>query len=312
MSQGQKTRERRMEQVEWNGLTWLDIEQPTLEETKYLQSRYPFHALDIDDCLSKSQLPKLDEYDEYFFIILHFPLFNTETKLTTPSQISIFVGENYVVTLHEGKLKPLLTLFGDCQSNVESRKANMDKGPGYLFYRIVDRLVDYCFPIMNQIIVNLEDIEDLAFDERVSVIKQVSTLRRDIISNRRIIWSLRGVIGTVARKTQRFSKKDLSIYWGDVIDHLDKLWSTLDECKEIVEGLKDTDYVLSTERTNKIMRILTVIATAALPFVVVSSIYGMNIRLPLQDHDVAFGIVALITIFISGLLLLFFRKQRWI
>ena len=105
-----KEREPHFEQVTWGDLTWLNIDNPTEIETEFLASKYPFHPLDLDDCLSKIQRPKIDEYKDYLFIVFHFPVFNPDARVTTPSQVSVFIGDGYLVTLHKGDLKPLVKL----------------------------------------------------------------------------------------------------------------------------------------------------------------------------------------------------------
>jgi magnesium transporter len=304
-----------IEQIACDGLTWVNIEKPTHKETEYLAQNYPFHPLDLDDCLSRTQRPKIDEYEDYLFVILHFPLFSKEARVTIPSQVSIFLGEDYLVTLHAGALKPLVKLFRDCQEKEEVRQEYVGRRPGYLLYRIVDMLVDYCFPIVDKVLGNLEGIEDMAFDERVDAAQDVALLRRDIAVQRRIIWSLRDVIMDLEHKAQRFTKIDLSVYFGDVNDHLNHLWSTLEEAKETVEIYKDTDYILGQDRLQTIMTILTIIMAIMLPFTIISSIYGMNVPLPgsgAQGQPWAGWVLISIMTIIAGAMLFFFRRRRWI
>ncbi len=306
----------RMEQIVQGELTWLNIEKPTRRELDCLAQDYHFHPLDLDDCLSRIQRPKIDEYDNYLFIVFHFPLFRKEAGVTVASQVSIFIGKNFLVTLHDGVLKPLLKLFSDCQTNEEVRQTNM-KSSGYLLYRITDMLVDYCLPITDKIMQNLENVEDEIFDARRvgGVVREISLLRRDIISNRRVIWSMKAVIGSLEYKTQRYTSEDMEVFWGDVADHVDKIWDTLDECKEIVEGLHSTQDSLASNHTSETMRILTVIATTMMPLTLVASIYGMNIALPKAGNEsslVSFLIIISVMLVSIGGMLLFFRSRRWI
>jgi len=301
-----------IEQITWSGLTWVNIERPTPKETEYLAQNYPFHPLDLDDCLSRIQRPKIDEYEDYLFIVLHFPLFSKEAGITIPSQVSIFIGKDYLVTLHSGGLKPLVKLFRDCQLNEEARQGNM-KSSGYLLYRITDRLIDYCLPITHKIMGNLERVEDDIFDTKGrGTVREISILRRDIISFRRVIWPMRAVIGTLERKTEQFTTEDMEVFWGDVVDHVDKIWDTLDECKEIIEGLKDTNDSLYSHRTNEVIRTLTIIATIMMPLTLVASIYGMNIPLPGEDRSLSFIVILIIMIIAIGGMLFFFRRRRWV
>src|SRR3990172_179061 len=296
-----------LEMVKGEGVNWVNLEKPSRRELGYLGQFYPFHPLDLDDCVSKIQLPKLDEYKDYLFVILHFPVFNKQARLTTASQVSFFMGKDFLVTVHAGDLKPLVKLFRDCVEKEEARQEYMSKDPGFLFYRIVDILVDYCFPMADKALGNLEGIEDKVFDDRVDAARDVALLRRDIAAQRRIIWELRAVLANLERKAQRFTKIDLSVYFGDVNDHLNRLWSTLDEAKETVEIYKDTDFVLSTDRTNRTMAILTILIAIMLPFTVVSGIYGMNIPLPGQQHAWFFPLTIFLMFGASALMLIYFR-----
>ena len=302
-----------LESVSWGDLTWVNIEHPTEKETEYLAQNYPFHPLDLDDCLSRIQRPKIDEYKDYLFLVFHFPVFYKEARVTAPSQLSIFIGQNYLITLHKGKLKPLVKLFKECQIDEESRQEHLGQGSAYLLYRITDRLVDYCLPILSKLHENIEDVEDRIFAERTrSQIRAISMLRRDVIAFRRIIWPMRAVIGSLERRARRFSKTDLAVYFGDMVDHVDRIWDGLDEYKEIIEGLNDAHDSLANNRTNEIMRILTIVATIFFPITLIASIWGMNIPLPFQKSSQSLLYVSLIMAAVIGGMLYFFRRRRWI
>jgi len=302
-----------LESVSWGDLTWVNIEHPTEKETEYLAQNYPFHPLDLDDCLSRIQRPKIDEYKDYLFLVFHFPVFYKEVRVTAPSQLSIFIGQNYLITLHKGKLKPLVKLFKECQIDEESRQEHLGQGSAYLLYRITDRLVDYCLPILSKLHENIEDVEDRIFAERTrSQIRAISMLRRDVIAFRRIIWPMRAVIGSLERRARRFSKTDLAVYFGDMVDHVDRIWDGLDEYKEIIEGLNDAHDSLANNRTNEIMRILTIVATIFFPITLIASIWGMNIPLPFQKSSQSLLYVSLIMAAVIGGMLYFFRRRRWI
>ena len=123
---------------------------------------------------------------------------------------------------------------------------------------------------------------------------------------------MRAVIGSLEPKVRRFTKMDLTVYFGDMVDHLDKIWDALDEYKEIIEGLNDTHDSLANNRTNEVMRILTIVATIFFPITLVASIWGMNISLPFQQSSYSLLYIILIMVGIIGGMLYFFRRQRWI
>jgi magnesium transporter len=308
-----KEKELNMDSLTWGELTWLNIERPTEKEAAYLAEHYPFHPLDLDDILSRIQRPKIDEYKDYLFLVFHFPIYRKRERVLTSSQLSVFIGQNYLITVHKGELKPLVKLFRECQINKESRQEYFSQGSGFLLYRILDRLVDYCLPILDKVGDSIEDVEDAIFSDRKrGTVREISMIRRDIISFRRIIWPMRAVIGSLEPRVSRFVKKtDLSVYFGDVVDHVDKIWDGLDEYKEIIEGLNDTHDSLATNRTNEVVRMLTIIATILLPITVVASIFGMNIPLgPFEVRGYSFLLVFLIMLVVIGGMLYFFRRIR--
>lgn len=301
--------------VSYRGLSWVNIERPTTREISYLAQNYAFNQLDLDDCISRRQRPKIDEYKDYLFLVLHFPKWYKELRIARPSQVGMFIGKGYVITVHAGELTPLVKLFAACKEHVEARRLFMSNGPAFLAYRIIDVLVDYCFPMMDKILSQMEDVEDAVFDEEAEAARELAILRRDIIAQRRIIWPLRSVITELEPKLRKFTTRDMGPLFGDMLDHLNKIWDTLDECKEIIEVYKDSDYVLSTDRINRIMRVLTIFSAIVLPFVVISSIYGMNVYLPGGTEGgslISFIILILIMALIAGGMLFFFRRKRWI
>ncbi len=189
----------------------------------------------------------------------------------------------------------------------------MGRSAGYLLYTIVDKLVDYCFPILNKIDQNIEQIEDEIFEEKVrSTVQEISVVRRDVISFRRIIKPLMPVIGSLERKNRQFLHEDMDEYFGDIADHLSKIWDTLEDYKEVIEGLSDTINSLTNNRTNEIIKVLTIISVILLPLTLITGIYGMNVDLPVQAHPLAFWFVILCMIGVIIGMLGFFKWRKWI
>jgi magnesium transporter len=156
----------------------------------------------------------------------------------------------------------------------------MSKSSGYLLYKIIDTLVDGMLHILMKVVGNIDDIEDSVFDEKISIPRQISVLRREVTTLRRIVIPLRRTVLDLAKDVQRFSKDDVSPYFKDVQDHIEKIYETLEEAKETVEIYKDTDFMLSTEKTNKILAILTILFTLSIPATIIGTFYGMNVNIP--------------------------------
>jgi magnesium transporter len=302
-----------IETIKWGKITWINIEKPTGSDMEYLAKNYLFNLFDLEDCLSRIERPKIDEYENYLFLVLHFPVFKMEARVTTSSQVSIFIGADFLVTVHTGALKPLAKLFNDCQQNERAREEHMARSSGYLLYRILDRLVDYCFPILNRVIANIEAAEDRLFSEPArDTVQEISVLRRDVMSYRRIIRHQPAILKSLEVREYPFLREDLDVYFGDIGDHIGTISETLEEYKEIVEGLNATSDSLFSHRTNEVMKMLTILGTILLPLLVISGIYGMNVSLPFDDSSFAFPFIILFTLCISGSMLAYFRYRRWI
>jgi magnesium transporter len=293
----------------------VNIENATRTETDWLGETYNFHPLALDDCLSRRQVSKLDAYPGYIFFIFHYPFYHKETRIATKKQWSAFIGDNYLVTVNTADMKTLMALFRDCQSNEETRKEYMENGSGFLLYRILDRAIDSYLPVLDKILSLMEDMEDVVFDESVEAAKELSILRRDIITQRAVMFPTRELFTEMENKIKRFSKTDLTAHYNDLMDHMNRICNTLNECQEIIEVFKDTDYVLGTDRLNRVMRVLTIFSTILLPFVAVSSIFGMNVFAPggiEKGNLTTFIILIALMSLVAICMLIFFRKRRWI
>lgn len=294
-------------------ITWVNIEKPTSEDMSYLRQHYPFHPLDLEDCLSRIERPKIDEYDDYLFLIMQFPIFDPSSRVSRPAEVDIFIGAGYLVTVHDGILWPITKLFDDCQTEETTRQKYMGKGASRLLHDVIDRLVDYCFPILYKVDANIREIEEDIFTEEVpGVVREISWVRRDIIALQRIIKPQIAIVANLEHKDRPFIREELDVYFGDVLDHLYKAWDMLEDHRDVIEGLSDTADTLTSYRINEVMKILTIISVIMLPLTLLSGIYGMNISLPLSRHPLSFLFILTLMILISGSMILYFRRRRWI
>lgn len=302
-----------IQKIEHNGITWLDIPQPTVMDIEFLRQNFPFHPLDIEDLLGNLQRPKLDEYDDYLFIVLHMPVFDKQRQVTSATELNLFVGPDYLVSLHKGELWPLTKLFESSQSSERLKEENLGNGPGYLLYKLVDKLVDSCFPLAYKIERNVQDVEAKIFESRVrETVFELSIIRRDIIAFRRIIKPQISVISRLEYLKSRIIHEDLDVYFSDISDHMGKIWDTLEDQKTIIESLNDTHTSLTSYQTSEIMKVLTLISVIMLPLTLISGIYGMNIDLPFAHNPKAFAIVAGFMATVASGMLVIFKFQRWI
>jgi magnesium transporter len=299
----------------YDAISWTDITKPTKQDIEYLRELYPFfHPLDLEDCLSKTERPKIDEYENYLFIVMHFPFFNKATRRLERSEVDVFVGRGFLVTVGDGALKPLVEDFDNCQKDAGIKGQFMGRGSYYLLYMLIDDLVDYCFPILDKENHNIEGIEERIFDgDAGQIVREISIVRRNLINFRRTIKPQMKIMASLERKDWEFLRGDLDVYWGDVSDHTVQIWERLEDLWDVIEGLSETIESLTSHRINEVMKILTIFSVIMLPLSVISGIYGMNLRqLPLASHPLSFAVIIGIMAGIVIGMLVYFRREGWL
>ena len=304
--------EPRTAELSANGLTWVHLDQPTAVEATLLAERFGFHELDIEDVLSKRQRPKIDEYPDYVFVVLHFPFYDKTVQRLNAAELDVFLGPDFLITLPNVELHPVTYLFRRCQDDPERREDLFSKGSGYLLYHVLDDLFDYCFPILDKIGHKLDRIEDEMFEGRSDeVVRDISNAKQEIISYRKIIKPERATLRVLERHTQRFLPEDLELYFDDINDAAERIWDLLDNYKEVVEGLESTNESVISHRQNDVLRVLTVFSVIVIPLTLIASIFGMNVAFPGEGTREAFWIIlAMLGAMLAGLLA-FFRWRRW-
>src|ERR687884_2368550 len=196
--------EPRVEIVEAPGLRWINVERPRAAEQAWLEERFEFHPLDYEDVLSRNQRPKVDEYDDYLFIVLHFPRYDKTVGRLNAAEVDLFVGPDYLITLPNEPLQAIEYLFERCRTSEELRESLFSKGAGYLLYKIVDDCVDASFPMLRKIGNKLERIEqDIFEDEQAEVVRDISNVKQEIINFRKIVRPQRAAFRDLERTKTR-------------------------------------------------------------------------------------------------------------
>lgn len=299
-------------------VTWVNIINPTLADVEELRRLYPYiHPLNLEDVQSQMERPKIDEDEDYLFVIMHFPQWDSRQGVSRAREVDFFVGRGYVVTIHSGTLKPMDTLWERCQIDETQRERMLGRGANHTFYVIVDQLVDYIFPILRKVDNNIRRVEEDIFEaDAREVIRDISFIRRDVMALRRIVRHQVPIVEQLERVDHPIIHEDLEEYFGDILDHLYKARDILDENFETVSNLADTVDTLASHRINEVMRILTVISVIMLPLTLLSSIYGMNVPLPGQEgftqNDAPFWLLAAAMILLAVGLLAYFRRRGWL
>lgn len=299
-------------------ITWVNIVHPTPTDVEALRDMYPYiHPLNLEDVQSLMERPKIDEDEDYLFVVMHFPQWDAKTALSRPREVDFFVGRGYVVTVHDGVLKPLETTWQRCNSDEDYRERVLGRGANHAFYTIIDQLVDYIMPILRKVDGNIRRIEEDIFSaDTRDIIREITLVRRDVIVLRRIIRQQVPIVERLERVDHPIINEDLEEYFGDVSDHLYKARDIIDENFEIIGSLADTADTLASHRINEVMRILTVFSVLMLPLTLITSFYGMNIPLPgTNDFTMSsepFWLLLVMMLIMAVGLLIYFRRRGWL
>lgn len=297
-------------------ITWINITDPTIHDVAWLRRNYPFfHPLNLEDVISHIERPKVDDEGDYLFVVMHFPLWDPKTRLSRGSEVDFFIGRNFIVTVHDGVLKPLSLLFAGCDMGEDERKSLLGKSAGHAFYVVVDKLVDYVFPILYKVESHIRSLEERIFDDEsgAEIIRDIALVRRDAIALRRIIRQQIPILETIERTKNPIIHEELDEYFGDLVDHIQRARDIIDEDAEIITGISDTADTLISHRLNNIIRILTVLSVIMLPLTFLSSVFGMNVDFPFdENHPDSFTVISLAMLLITGGMLFYFRSRKWL
>ncbi len=302
-----------VEIIEAPGLRWINIERPRPIDRAWLEEHFEFHALDYEDVFSRNQRPKIDDYDAYLFIVLHFPRYDKTVGRLNAAELDLFVGRDYLITLPNETLQPVEYLFERCRGKADLREQYLSKGPGYLLYKIVDDCVDASFPMLRKIGNKLERLEEDIFEGRsAEIVRDISNVKQEIINFRKIIRPQRAAFRDLERTKQRYIVEGLDIYFDDINDASERIWDMLENYKEVVEGLESTNESVLSHRVNDVLRFLTAASVVILPLTLIASVWGMNVGIPGEGSEAAFWIIVGSMVGLLGGMLGYFRHRGWL
>lgn len=303
-----------MRSLTHKGVTWHDDPAPTEQVLKELQKTYGFHELDIEDCLSEHERPKVEEYDTYLFLVFHIPYRTRKTGRIIKEEVNIFMGQDFFVTLHRGKIPILDRLWNDLESSDTLREEYLQHGTGFFLYELMRHFFEDVFPLVDSIRKELRRMEEVLFEseEEVDLLRDIMNVKRNIISMRSILLPQRTLIATLEHKNKKFVPDELALYFDDILDAIERQWALLDTAKEMIDALQDTHESWLTHKTNAVIQILTIFSVTMLPLTFITGLYGMNVGLPFGSHPNAFFIVVAMMGGILVGMLTYFARKHWL
>lgn len=286
---------------------WIDIRDPADPRLDELAAKYRLHPLHIEDCRHRNQNAKLEPQDGYIFVVLKCVHVNDECVISA-GDLDLFLGADFLITVQETSNLAV----GEMLERVK-RTANSHP-PDQIFYRIIDGLVDSYYPILDKLSDDIDELEDKTVtDPEPAMLQRLFDMRRALIQFRRIMANSRDVMSNILRSEYPQVGRGLMPFFRDVYDHVVRNLDTIEIQRDLLTGAMELYLSSVANRTNQTMKVLTVFGTIATPALVITGMYGMNLKhLPFQDHPHSWGIVISMILGVSALMLLILRKMRWL
>jgi len=302
--------------IKTSRLTWIDFTEFKSEEAEYLRENYSFHPLDIEDCISPSQRPKLDEYKNYIFMILTFPIYVPEDKEIVSAEINFFIGPEFLITVNKNKLSPLNKFFEQCQLNDIMREKFMSGNPTKLLYEILNRLQEYCFPMLDHTSEDIDFLEKGIFTgfER-TMVEKILIIKRNIVNFRKIMQAHKNVLKKlISKNTKYFIPTSIESYYINILEQTKDIWDILNNQKETIDALHSTNESLISFRLNSIMKTLTIFSVIVFPLTLLAAIFGMNTlgSMPFINNPNGFWFIVGVMLIGCLLMLFIFKKKKWL
>lgn len=337
--------------VTYNGLSFVNVHDPHELEIKYLRKNFGFNPLNLEDYINKTQIPKIEIYKGYSLVVLDFPYVenpfptngnNTSShqqqkksfflsqvslpplplpqfatakrKRLLAGQVDLFIGKEYLVVLHDERTPQIEEVFAFCQKTLRHRQDFMGEGSVFLFYRIVDILVDSMFNVVNELSARIDTI-DKQIDQQTSplfAVEEISAVRRDLVVFQTMVKPVLPIFSDLEKGTYKELNDSMTPFWSNILDHLQKIWARLEDNRELVEGISESNESLLSARTNEIIKVLTLFSAIILPLNLLASMYGMNLPLPFANNISAFGVITFIMLIIGFGMFFIFKLRHWL
>ncbi|MEI6433774.1 MAG: magnesium transporter CorA family protein [Bacteroidota bacterium] len=299
-----------IETINFGKLTWSHIVLPTANDLATLKSKYNFHDLVLDDCLTEVNMrPKIDIYDNYYFIILHFPTFDEDKRFVEVREIKFFLGSDYLISI--GRTHWLVYEMFRKEKNKKTDRLQVESSD-VLLYQILDHVMLDVRKLVDLVDQDVDQCGKALFGKNAEpTIEKISVTRKNIILLNTMFKPQMDLFNKLQNGTIRGFDGNMQDYWSNIMDYFQKLWDVVEDDGELIRGYSMTFDSLQVNRTNDVIKILTLISSILLPLTFIASLYGMNIKLPMQDHPFSFAIVAGAMVSIAVLMFVYFKIKKW-
>lgn len=302
-----------MQEIKSQKFRWIDIAEPNADDVLAVAKKYNLHPLVIDEFSTPTLRPKAAEYDGCLYLAIHIPLYDTDNRTTYPAEVDVVITSDALITAHDKEIYQLSEFFQSLKSEKKKRDTFMGHSPGRLLHYIVEMLLESCFPKLDHITKKLDHVEDEIFaGHEKEMVLEISMVKRDILNFRRTMKPQKTVFESLAYKEYHLIDPSLKPYFQDLIGTNIRIWNNLENTKETIESLEDTNNSLLSNKLDLTMKVLTIFSAVLLPMTVYSNILAMSADIPFGKNPHGFWIHLGILAIIATFTMIMFKIKKWL
>lgn len=298
-------------------ITWIDIKNPRDKDVTYLAEKFPFlHKTVLAEIIPPGYRAKVEKHKDYMFLILYYPIFNPAHKTTQSREVDIIITKNHIITSHYQTLIPLKKLFDQINLYKENKEKYLNGNTVVLLHHLILGMLDSAFSKLYAIEKNIDQIENSIFDgKEKQLVQEISLIKRDVLSFRRILAPQYAVIESLYKEGVNFFGEQIVPYMEDTLGDFSRVQNLIEDQKETMQALSETNDSLLNTKINEIIKLLTIFSVMVLPLTLLTGVWGMNTEyLPFLHLPVPWDFFSVMGIMLAllGGMLLFFKKKRWL
>jgi magnesium transporter len=297
--------------AEPGSLHWIDLEGATEDEARLLSEGFHFHPLAVEDCLSDVNLPKVDDYGEYIFLVVHGIRFDAPTDQFETRELDVFLGPNYLVTHHKGPMRSIKWAQGLCEKDLQVAVA---RGADFLLHQVLDRMFENYFPTLDAVEDKMQLVQVEVFENPTSAtLDRIFTLKRDVMQLRRICTPQRDILSRLSRGEFRVVSQKAAVYFRDIYDNLYRIVDASYSYQDMTQGTLDAYLSAINNRLNETMKRLTVLTVVLASLTVITGVYGMNFdNMPELRWRFGYAWALGLMVAVPAAIVLYARRRGWL
>ncbi len=308
--------ELKAKQMRWVSLT--NVRQISDPEISFIKKNFKCHPINLKDCIINGQRPKIDIYDDYLFLVMLFPLYNRPTGEIISAEIDFFVGKDYLVMVHDGKLEPVVRLFNHLKKNGREKERDefLNRNIILILHDLLNMLLMHTFPMLDHISLDIHQTEKRIFrGKEKEMVGAILATRRNIVNFRKFMQAHKNILKKLEhanRDLNLYEPNKADVYFNSLIDRSKEIWDSLDSFKESIDALYDTNESLISFNLNQIMKMFTSISVVIFILTLVATLFSTNLKhTPLMQTNGGFWWLIIIEIVVASIAIFIFKKRRW-